>query len=82
MNYKKLQELGFLSKSPDPSHGSKSIYSLMKKELDLMPILLEISVWSSKYQEGLDIESTFLEQYQQDRTTVLEETFAKIAERS
>ena len=75
---KMLQEVGVLSKSPDPTHGSKSIYSLTQKGLDLAPILLEISVWSSKHEEGLDIESAFLERYQQDRTTVLEETFSRL----
>ena len=40
---------GIISKTEDPSHAQKVIYSLTEKGIALLPILMEISRWSFKY---------------------------------
>src|ERR1700742_650126 len=45
-----LEREGILTKSPDPRHKQKHIYSLTAKGIDLLPILIEIGAWSFKYQ--------------------------------
>jgi DNA-binding HxlR family transcriptional regulator len=41
---------GVLTKSPDPDHKQKFVYSLTEKGIDLLPILVEMGGWSLKYQ--------------------------------
>lgn len=45
----KLEQEGIIIKNIDPAHGSKLIYKLSEKGIDLLPILSEIVVWSAKY---------------------------------
>ncbi|MEL6590359.1 MAG: helix-turn-helix domain-containing protein [Bacteroidota bacterium] len=74
---KMLQELDLIKKSPDPSHGSKSIYSLTAKGKDLLPVLLEITAWSAKYDHGLNVDQAFIKRYRKDRSTVLREVMER-----
>jgi len=50
-----LERKGLLTKSPDPDHKQKVIYSLTQKSIDMMPILIEVIKWSMKY-EPVDLE--------------------------
>jgi DNA-binding HxlR family transcriptional regulator len=49
-----LEEQGILSKAPSPADGRKDFYTLTEKGLDLIPILLEIVVWSAKHNPKSD----------------------------
>jgi DNA-binding HxlR family transcriptional regulator len=44
-----LEEQGILSKAPNPDDKRKDFYTLTEKGLDLIPIVLDIVVWSAKY---------------------------------
>jgi DNA-binding HxlR family transcriptional regulator len=44
-----LEEQGILRKTPHPADKRKVLYSLTEKGLDLIPILLEIVLWSAKH---------------------------------
>lgn len=44
-----LEEQGILSRTPSPADGRKDFYTLTEKGLDLVPILLDIVVWSARY---------------------------------
>ena len=46
---KLLLDEGVVTKTEDPSHKQKVIYSLTEKGVDLLPILLQISTWSYKH---------------------------------
>jgi DNA-binding HxlR family transcriptional regulator len=62
---KKLVEEGILSKSDDPSHKQKAIYSLTEKGIDLVPVLAQMAVWGRKYMpvsEELAIRARVLEE--------------------
>lgn len=74
---KSLQQNGLIDKKVDPSHGSKFIYTLTEKGIDLLPILLEMSVWSDQYEEGLKLDKAFIETYKANRNQVLEQVLAK-----
>jgi DNA-binding HxlR family transcriptional regulator len=48
----RLQSLvaeGIVTRSGDPHHRQKVVYSLTEKGIDLLPILMQISRWSYKY---------------------------------
>ena len=44
-----LEEQGILSKAPSPDDGRKDYYTLTEKGLDLIPIVLNVVLWSAKY---------------------------------
>lgn len=44
-----LVESGIVTKSADPSHSQKAIYSLTEKGLELLPVLVALSAWTQKY---------------------------------
>lgn len=44
-----LEQENFIKKNKDETHKQKLIYSLTEKGTDLLPIILEIGLWSDKY---------------------------------
>jgi DNA-binding HxlR family transcriptional regulator len=44
-----LEEQGLLSKAPSSADRRKDFYTLTEKGLDLIPIVLNIALWSVKY---------------------------------
>jgi DNA-binding HxlR family transcriptional regulator len=44
-----LEEQGILSKAPSLEDGRKDVYTLTEKGLDLIPIMLNIVLWSARY---------------------------------
>lgn len=44
-----LEEQGILSKAPSSADRRKDFYTLTQKGLDLIPIVLNIALWSAKY---------------------------------
>src|SRR5476649_2141127 len=44
-----LEEQGILSKAPSTDDGRKDFYTLTEKGLDLIPIVLNIVLWSAQY---------------------------------
>lgn len=44
-----LVESGLLTKSDDPSHKQKAIYSLTEKAITLLPIVVQIGAWGSRW---------------------------------
>jgi DNA-binding HxlR family transcriptional regulator len=42
----RLVEQGLLTRSDDPTHKQKAIYSLTERGIALLPVLLEIGAWS------------------------------------
>ena len=47
----KLESEGIISKSPDPEHKQKFIYSLTAAGIDLLPLMVEIGAWSRKHRD-------------------------------
>ncbi|WP_406657352.1 helix-turn-helix domain-containing protein [Methanolobus sp. ZRKC2] len=45
----KLENAGIIYKSPHPNDKRRSIYSSTEKGFDLIPLLLEMVIWSKKY---------------------------------
>jgi DNA-binding HxlR family transcriptional regulator len=45
----RLVEHGLLTKSDDPSHKQKALYSLTEKGISLLPIVVQIGAWGSRW---------------------------------
>lgn len=46
---KMLLDEGIVTKTDNPNHKQKAVYSLTEKGIDLLPVLMQISAWSLKY---------------------------------
>lgn len=46
---RKLVQEGIVTKSDDPTHKQKAIYSLTEKGIALVPLLLEMAAWGHEY---------------------------------
>jgi len=46
---KLLVDKGILTKTDDPTHKQKAVYSLTEKGIALLPIIVQIGAWGSRY---------------------------------
>jgi DNA-binding HxlR family transcriptional regulator len=46
---KALEENGIVEKSAHPDSKAKNLYRLTTKGIDLLPIIMEVYIWSDKY---------------------------------
>jgi DNA-binding HxlR family transcriptional regulator len=49
-----LQDEGIVTRSDDPAHALKAIYRLTEAGIDLLPVLVTLGVWGSKYRNADD----------------------------
>jgi len=47
----RLEAAGIVVREPDPADGRRVRYQLTKKGIDLAPALIEIVLWSSRYED-------------------------------
>lgn len=62
---KKLTEMGMITRSDDPSHKQKAIYSLTEKAIQLVPVFAQIGAWGRRHlpaSEDLSIRAQVLEE--------------------
>jgi DNA-binding HxlR family transcriptional regulator len=45
----RLVEHGLLTKADDPTHKQKAIYSLTEKAIALLPVIVQIGAWGSRW---------------------------------
>lgn len=69
-----LEKAGIVTKTVDDHHKSKQVYKLTSKGIDLLPILVEVILWSAKHDKRSAAEPGFVRQAKKDR----EGLFAKV----
>jgi DNA-binding HxlR family transcriptional regulator len=62
-----LEQSGIVVKNVDPAHGSKFIYKLSQKGMDLLPVLTEVILWSAKYDKQTAADAKFVRLAKKDR---------------
>ncbi|SDU06267.1 winged helix-turn-helix transcriptional regulator [Halopseudomonas salegens] len=70
---KRLEEMGIVIKSVNETNRTKMIYSLTPKGQDLLPIMLEITKWSGKYDAQTNAPKPFLDSIENDRLRLIED---------
>ena len=73
-----LEQASIILKSTDPAHGSKFIYKLSRKGIDLVPLLVEVIMWSSKHDKHTATDIKFVNRVKRDKETVLKEIMDKL----
>ena len=68
-----LEEAGVIKKSKDPGHKSKFIYSITKKGIDLLPVLIEIIKWGATYDKDTAAPKDFVKRIKKDKEKLIKE---------
>jgi DNA-binding HxlR family transcriptional regulator len=74
-----LEREEIVVKIVDPNHGSKFIYRLSQKGIDLLPILVEFILWSAKHDENSGVDMKFVNRVKRDRDGVLSEISRRLS---
>jgi len=75
-----LEEAGIISKTVDPTHRSKQIYKLTKKGIDLMPVLVEVIMWSAKYDKDSAVDMKFVKSVKRDKVGLISEISSRLVD--
>ena len=67
----KLEQEGLISKRASEQDKRKKLYKLTEKGIDMLPILLDMIVWSAKYASDTEIPEGLVEKLKQDREGVI-----------
>ena len=73
-----LENEGIISKSADDFHKQKVVYKLTQKGIDLMPVLVEIIMWSAKYDKRSAVDKKFVKSVKQDREGLIKEMSGRL----
>lgn len=69
-----LEKSGVLQKHPDPKDGRKFLYFLTEAGKDLVPILIEMIIWSAKHHpEELTLPDDLLIQAKKNKEALIEQ---------
>ena len=55
-----LESNGIISKSKDPEKGSRFVYTLTEKGIELMPMMLAMMDWAEKYDAETEVPAEFI----------------------
>lgn len=61
-----LESNGIVSKSRDPVKGSRFIYMLTQKGIELMPMMLAMMDWAEKYDAETEVPKDFIKKLRND----------------
>ena len=73
-----LEEAGIVSRTIDEAHNSKKIYKLTEKGIDLLPVLIEVILWSSKHDKQTGTDMKFVRKAKKDREGLFAEIVSKL----
>ena len=69
----RLEEAGIITRMADPDDARRFLYRLTKKGIDLAPALVELVLWSARYEET-DAPPAVIRQMRRDRRRFLAAT--------
>ena len=75
---KRLEGLGIITSKPYEKQKKFKVYTLTDKGKDLIPILIEIIIWSSKHKDGLNVSEAFLEKLKANKTAMIDAITEKV----
>ena len=79
---KNLEASNIIKREPNPSDRRRHIYSLTESGKDLLPILIEMILWSAKhYSDTLDIPVDLVQKAKEDRETLINQLMDQISAR-
>jgi DNA-binding HxlR family transcriptional regulator len=77
----RLEGAGIITKRRDPDKGTKFVYGLTERGIDLVPLLLEMIAWSGRHDRGTAVSKKFLRELENNRDEVTRRTIRNIRNR-
>ena len=68
-----LEQSQIVVKNSDQNHKQKIIYRLSQKGIDLLPVLVDMILWSAKYDKNSAVDVKFVKAVKKDREGLLKE---------
>lgn len=68
----RLEAEGFIEKRPNPDDLRRSIYTLTERGLGLVPVLVEMILWSAREDPDTGAEADFVREATEDREGLIE----------
>ncbi len=68
----RLEAEGFIEKRPNPDDLRRSIYTLTERGLGLIPVLVEMILWSAREDPDTGAEADFVREATEDREGLIE----------
>ena len=62
-----LEDNGIITKSDHPDSKAKVLYKLTQKGIDLLPLMIEISLWAERYYDLPTDRKTMLKEVKKDK---------------
>ncbi len=75
-----LEKSEIVIKSSDQSHKQKVIYRLSQKGIDLLPILVDVIMWSAKYDKISAVDVKFVRSVKRDRDSLIKEISSRLVD--
>lgn len=67
----RLERNGVIERTADPDSRSRVIYRLTEKGRDLLPVMLEITAWSGRYDAKTNAPASLLRKLKKDKERVI-----------
>lgn len=77
----RLESAGVITKRRDPDKGTKFVYALTERGIDLVPLLLEMIAWSARHDSRTPVSKKFLRELENNRDEVTRRTIRDIRNR-
>ena len=68
---KRLENLGIVESKVYEKQRTQKVYSLTEKGLDLIPILIEMIIWSAKHKDGLNVSPLFIDKLKKNKDEII-----------
>lgn len=75
-----LEDKGIVGKSSDPTHKQKIIYTLTQKGIDLVPVLVEVIMWSAKYDKQSAVDAKFVKAVKRDKVGLISKISGRLVD--
>ena len=73
-----LEESGIISKERDPEKGSRYLYRLTQKGIDLMPMMLAMMNWAERYDDRTEVPRDFIDKLRSDQSGLEQELLEQL----
>jgi len=73
-----LEQSGIIRKEHDPQNARRAFFFLTEKGIALLPVIMELMVWTAKYEHGAVACAEHLSTYKKDRTAAIRAQDAKL----
>lgn len=79
---KKLENLGIIESKRYEKQRTHKVYSLTNKGKDLIPMLVEMILWSAKHKNGLNVSPAFVKKLKKEKDEVIKSIRANVGNKT